>query len=288
MNPIFTFPSRNSHVAEADLFSTFDDRNLFMKSLSVAVITLNEEKNIRRCLESIANLADEIVVIDSFSTDLTESICAEFGVRFEKHTFEGYIQQKQYALDQCKNDYVLSLDADEALSEQLRASILEMKRKGFPEEAYSMNRLTYYCGQWIRHCGWYPDVKLRLFNRHLGFWGGINPHDKIILKNNDVKVFQLKGDILHYSYYDVSEHYKQADHFSEVAAKALAEKGKRSSLPLAAIKAAAKFIRNYFIKAGFLDGKNGFIISKISALETWWKYTRLIRLNKKNNLNVKD
>jgi glycosyltransferase involved in cell wall biosynthesis len=268
-------------VAESDLFSTFDDLNMFMKPLSVAVITLNEEKNIRRCLESIVPLADEIVVIDSFSTDMTESICQEYRARFEKHAFKGYIQQKQFALDQCNNDFVLSLDADEALSEKLAAAILEEKRKGFPEKAYSMNRLTHYCGQWIRHCGWYPDVKLRLVNRHFGTWGGINPHDKIILKSKDVNVSHLKGDILHYSYYHIDEHYRQADHFADVAAKALAEKGKRSSIPYAAIKAGAKFIRNYFIKTGFLDGKNGFIICKISAVETWWKYTRLIRLNQK-------
>jgi glycosyltransferase involved in cell wall biosynthesis len=259
-----------------------------MKSLSVAVITLNEEKNIRRCLSSIAHLADEIVVIDSFSTDQTEAICSEFGVRFEKHAFEGYIQQKNYALSLCKNDFVLSLDADEAISEKLAHSIFEEKKKGFPYSAYSMNRLTNYCGQWIRHCGWYPDVKLRLFDKQLGRWGGTNPHDKFILKNLNTEVSHLSGDILHYSYYKIEEHYEQAGHFATVAAKALHSNGKRSSLPLATIKTIAKFIRNYFIKAGFLEGKNGFTISKISALETWWKYTRLIHLNNKNLVNDKD
>jgi glycosyltransferase involved in cell wall biosynthesis len=286
--PIFPFLSKKSHVSEANLFSTFDDRNIFMKSLSVAVITLNEEKNIRRCLSSIAHLADEIVVIDSYSTDQTEAICSEFGAQFEKRDFEGYIQQKNYALSRCKNDFVLSLDADEVISEELALSIYEEKKKGFPSGTYNMNRLTNYCGQWIRHCGWYPDVKLRLFDKQLGSWGGTNPHDKFILKNNTSEVSHLNGDILHYSYYTIEEHYEQANHFADVAAKALHLNGKHSSLLLAAVKTIAKFLRNYIIKAGFLEGRNGFTICKISALETWWKYTRLIRLNTKNLVNDKD
>ena len=250
-----------------------------MEKLSVSIITLNEEKNIRRCLESVAEIADEIVVVDSFSKDKTEAICREFNVKFSTHPFEGYIEQKNVALNFCSYTMVLSLDADEALSDELRASILAEKESGFPAKAYTMNRLTNYCGQWIRHCGWYPDRKLRLFDKRLGKWGGQNPHDKFEF-HQEQQTKQLSGDLLHYSYYNIQEHYSQAYHFADIAAHALKQKNKQSSLPHAAVKTAAKFIRNYIIKMGFLDGYNGFIICKISAIETWWKYRRLNKLNR--------
>ncbi len=250
-----------------------------MEKLSVSIITLNEEKNIRRCLESVAEIADEIVVVDSFSNDQTEAICREFDARFSTHAFGGYIEQKNVALDHCAHTMVLSLDADEALSDELKTAITTEKEKGFPAKAYTMNRLTNYCGQWIRHCGWYPDRKLRLFDKRLGKWGGQNPHDKFEF-HQQLPAKQLSGNILHYSYYSTDEHYRQARHFADIAADALKQKNKSSSLPHAALKTAAKFIRNYFIKMGFLDGYNGFIICKISAIETWWKYRRLNQLNR--------
>lgn len=256
-----------------------------MEKLSVAIITLNEEKNIERCITSVEGLADEIVVIDSFSTDKTKAICRKFNVKFETHPFEGYIQQKQYALSTCNYNYVLSLDADEALSERLKAAIMLEKETGFRYSAYTMNRLSNYCGQWIRHCGWYPDVKLRLFDKTLGAWGGQNPHDKFVLYNRQQKAVHLEGDIFHFSYYAIDEHYKQASKFAGIAANELSKKGKRSSILYATMKTGVKFFRNYLLKAGFLDGRNGFIISKISALETWWKYTRLIQLNKIKKAN---
>ena len=249
-----------------------------MKKLSVAIITLNEERNIGRCLDSVRGLADEIVVIDSFSTDKTEEICNSYSARFETHPFGGYIQQKQYALDSCAYDYVLMLDADEAISETLYKSITAEKEKDFPEMSYDMNRLTNYCGQWIYHCGWYPDKKLRLFDKTKAFIGGQNPHDRVIPLSDSHRIKHIKGDLLHYSYYSIEEHYKQADRFATIAAKALAEKGKKSSVIYAGIKAIAKFVRNYIIKAGFLDGLNGYIICKISAKETWWKYYRVIEI----------
>ncbi|MBG0782390.1 MAG: glycosyltransferase family 2 protein [Bacteroidales bacterium] len=250
-----------------------------MEKLSVSIITLNEEKNIRRCLESVADLADEIVVVDSFSKDKTEVICREFGVLFSTHPFEGYIEQKNVALDLCAHTMVLSLDADEALSDELKSAIMAEKKMGFPAKAYTMNRLTNYCGQWIHHCGWYPDRKLRLFDKRLGKWGGQNPHDKFeFLQEQQPK--QLSGDLLHYSYYSTQEHYRQARHFADIAAQAMQQKNNFSSLPHAVVKTVAKFIRNYIIKRGFLDGYNGFIICKISAIETWWKYRRLNQLNR--------
>ena len=135
-----------------------------MIKLSCAIITLNEERNVARCIESLAGIADEIVVIDSGSTDATEAICRSYGVKFIQHDFEGYVEQKNFAVSQCAFEYILSLDADELLSEELKESISEIKNN-WDKDGYSFNRLTNYCGKWIRHCGWYPDRKLRLFKK---------------------------------------------------------------------------------------------------------------------------
>src|SRR3990172_2864038 len=184
-----------------------------MVQLSVVIITFNEEKNIGRCLDSVKTIADEIVVLDSFSTDKTEELCKAKGARFFQHKFDGHIEQKNRAITFAKFPYILSLDADEALSEELKKSILEIKNN-FSADGYYMNRLTNYCGQWIYHCGWYPDKKLRLWDSRKGKWGGINPHDKYELFTSDTAARFLTGNILHYSYYSVEEHYVQAQKFS--------------------------------------------------------------------------
>lgn len=241
--------------------------------LSVVIITFNEERNIARCLDVVKPIADEIVVLDSFSTDKTEEICKTKGAKFFQHKFDGHIEQKNRAITYATNSLVLSLDADEAPDETLIAEIQKVKaNQGF--DGYTMNRLTNYCGQWIEHCGWYPDTKLRLFDSTKGQWTGENPHDRYELRDGR-KTQHLNGNILHYSYYSVEEHYKQADKFSTIAAQSLFGKGKKSNTILAMVKCWVKFVRNYIINAGFLDGKNGYIICKISAWETWLKYTKL-------------
>jgi hypothetical protein len=145
-----------------------------------------------------------------------------------------------------------------------------------------MNRLTNYCGKWIKYCGWYPDTKLRLWDSRKGKWKGINPHDKYEL-NENTKIKHLKGNILHYSYYAIEEHYKQLDYFSNISANAMFALGKKSSLFYLLIKPVAKFIKAFFIKRGFLDGKYGFIISKLMAYETYLKYKRLLVLQRSSN-----
>ena len=149
--------------------------------LSAVIITKNEEKNIARCLDSLSNIADEIVVVDSYSTDKTEEICLNYNVRFIKHHFEGHIEQKNYALSQTTYQHVISLDADEALDEVMQNSILEVKKE-WSFDGYSMNRLTNYCGKWIWYGNWYPDTKLRLWDKSKGQWGGLNPHDKFMME----------------------------------------------------------------------------------------------------------
>ncbi|MCK4639554.1 MAG: glycosyltransferase family 2 protein [Bacteroidales bacterium] len=248
-----------------------------MPQLSVVIITLNEEKNIGRCIDSIKDIADEIVVVDSFSTDKTRQICESENVRFILHEFEGYIEQKIYASSQAKFPYILSLDADEALSEELKKSIIKVK-ENWNFDGYTMNRLTNYCGKWIKHCGWYPDKKLRLFDSRLGKWTGVNPHDEFVLKTG-AKTTHLKGDILHYSYYSLEEHLKQIEKFTDISSKELFKNGKKFSSFKLIFNPVFKFIRDYFFNLGFLDGRLGYIICKYSAKATYLKYYKLIKLH---------
>jgi glycosyltransferase involved in cell wall biosynthesis len=247
-----------------------------MPQISVVIITYNEEKNIRRCLDSIQDIADDIVVIDSFSTDRTEEICLQKGARFVKHPFKGHIEQKNYAITQAKYPHILSLDADEALSEELRRSILEAKAN-WKYDGYFMNRLTNYCGQWIHHCSWYPDRKLRLFDSRKGSWQGINPHDEYKLHREE-PTGRLTGDLLHYSYFSIKGHIDQINKFSDIAAQSLYNRGKRANLLKVVFGPFWTFLRNYFIKLGFLDGFYGFIICMISAHATFLKYAKLKQL----------
>lgn len=251
--------------------------------LSVVIITFNEERNIARCLSSVLPVADEIVVLDSFSTDRTPEICAEFGVKFYQHTFDGHIEQKNRALSHAAFPYVLSLDADEALDEKLTASILHIKRN-WKADAYSMNRLTNYCGKWIYHCGWYPDRKLRLWDIRKGNWGGTNPHDKVILHEADIQPVHLKGNLLHYSYYTLDDHHRQVAYFTTILAKAQYENGKRVNLFTMYASPIVKFLRDYILKLGILDGKAGFTISRISARATFIKYWKIRSLQSNKSI----
>jgi glycosyltransferase involved in cell wall biosynthesis len=245
--------------------------------LSVVIIAFNEEKNIERCLHSIKDIADEIVVLDSYSSDQTPLICQKYGVKFFQHAFDGHIQQKNRAITYASYPHVLSLDADEALDEQLAKSIAEIKNN-FEKDGYYMNRLTNYCGHWVKHCGWYPDKKLRLWDSSKGLWTGVNPHDKYELIAGDRNSGYLKGNILHYSYYSVDDHYKQVEYFTNIASKAFVERGKSAPLYKVVINPIAKFIDHYLLKLGFLDGVAGYRISKISAYATYLKYRKIRNL----------
>jgi len=246
--------------------------------LSVVIITFNEEKNIERCLLSAQAVADEIIVLDSFSKDLTAKICEKYKVKFFQHTFDGHIQQKNRAISYASFPHVLSLDADEALDDRLIQSIRHIKEE-FKLDGYYMNRLTNYCGHWVKYCGWYPDKKLRLMDSRKGHWTGINPHDKYELYSGDKNTGHLQGDILHYSYYSVEDHYKQVDYFTSISAKAYSEKGKKATVFKILVNPIAKFIDHFILKLGFLDGKSGYLISKISAYATYLKYKKLRNLD---------
>lgn len=245
-----------------------------MNNLSVAIITLNEERNIRRCLDSVQGIAEDIVVVDSGSTDATREICEEYGVRFITHPFEGHIEQKNYALDQTRHEYVLALDADEALSSELRQSVQDCLAGGFLADAYRFNRLSNYCGTWIRHGSWYPDTKVRLVKKSKVRWGGVNPHDRLEPESGS-RVEWIRGDLFHYSYYTVEEHIRKLDYFSTIAAKAYLRSGRKSSMFNILFNPFFAFIRDYILRAGFLDGYPGFQIARLTSWYTAMKYIKL-------------
>ena len=246
--------------------------------ISAVIITYNEERNLQRCLESLDGVVDEIVVVDSYSSDQTEEICNAFHVRFIKHRFSGHIEQKNWAILQASSPYILSLDADEALSDGLRASILKVK-DNWTHDGYYFNRLTNYCGKWIRHTSWYPSRKLRLWDARRGNWGGFNPHDRYYLKKGTSRMF-LKGDILHFSYYSVSEHLVQMNSFSTILARSYYERGTHAYIFSLVLHPLWRFLKDFIIRAGFLDGYYGFIVSVNSAHEVFLKYVKLRNLYK--------
>lgn len=250
----------------------------------MVIITFNEEKNIGRCLDSVQKIADEIIVVDSYSTDRTEEICKNMGAIFIQNKFEGHIEQKNFAYNKSKYEHILSLDADESLSMELTKSIMETK-KNWTYDAYSMNRLTNYCGKWIYHSGWYPDKKIRLLKKGSGKWGGTNPHDKFIPVET-AKIAHLKGDILHYSYYNKEEHLQQIHKFSSIGANELLKKGKQSTKFKILYKSLSRFLKSYIVKMGFLDGSEGFTISRMSAYANYLKYSKLRDLQNEKKLKA--
>ncbi|MEQ8323632.1 MAG: glycosyltransferase family 2 protein [Vicingaceae bacterium] len=241
--------------------------------LSVVIITRNEERNIRRCLESIKRIADDITVIDSLSTDRTVEICREMGATVYSQEFLGHVEQKNFAITKAKYPHILSLDADEALDETLKKEVQKIK-ENWSQDGYSMNRLTNYCGKWIYHCGWYPDKKLRLWDSAKGKWEGINPHDEFRLEKG-AAASHLAGNILHYSYHSISDHIKQVNYFTDISAKANLMKGKRGSLLQILFSPLVKFFRDYVFKLGFLDGYYGLVICMISSHATFLKYIKM-------------
>lgn len=242
--------------------------------LSVVIITFNEEANIARCLQGLGNIADEVLVVDSFSTDRTMAICQAHGVRVVQHAFEGYVEQKNFATDQARYNYVLQLDADEVLTDELRRNILAVKNN-WQHAAYSLARLTNYCGTWVRHGGWYPDRKLRLYDRRLGRWQGLLLHEYYEVQPGQT-TGALAGDALHYSYASVAHHVSQLNRFTSITAQELALKGKtRVTLFQLILKPLWKFLYGYVFRLGFLDGFAGLSIAAISATGVFLKFAKL-------------
>ncbi|MDD2387301.1 MAG: glycosyltransferase family 2 protein [Bacteroidales bacterium] len=247
-----------------------------MKNLSVVIITKNEVKNIERCLTSINDISKDIIILDSESSDDTELICKNFPVRFIKNRFIDYSTQKNFGNEFAKNDYILSIDADEVLSKELLQSINETCFNNNDNKAYSFNRLNHHCGKPIKYGGWYPDKKLRIWNKHFGQWEG-TIHEELVFKEPP-QIAHLKGDLLHFTYNNKKEHIAQAKKFSKLNAESDYKKGKKTNLGLAYLSSLIRFIFIYFIKLGFLDGKIGFFIAKTTAHATFLRKKELISL----------
>ncbi len=247
-----------------------------MRELSVVIITYNEEENIGRCIDSVAKIANDIVVVDSFSTDRTKEIALSKGARFVEHVFEGHIQQKNWAITQAKYPFILSLDADEELSPTLARSVRAVKESG-TREGYTVNRLNYFCGKPIKTCGWYPDRKLRLWNSQKGKWEGTNPHDRFVMHDKQ-KIKTLKGDLLHYTYPSKEAFMMQIEKFSSISANHLKHKNSLLLYFKLVFSPPLKFVKTYLIRGGFKEGLLGIYICFHQSREVAFKYKKAIAL----------
>lgn len=239
--------------------------------LSACIITFNEESRIRDCLESV-RWVDEILVVDSFSTDKTVDICTEYSDRVYQRAWPGNIDQKNYAIGLAKNDWVLCLDADERLSSGLTMEIQNALQNPGDTLGFFFPRRSFYLGRWIYHGDWYPDYQLRLFKRGYGKWQGTNPHGRVIV---DGKTGYMKHDIYHFNYKNFSHQLRTIDNYSNIFADVMVERGKGFSLFQLIFRPLYKFIKVYIIKRGFLDGLPGFILAISNAFYIFVKYVKL-------------
>ena len=240
-------------------------------SLSAVIITFNEGHHLEKCLRAVRQVTDDIVVVDSFSTDNTVQVAKDCGASVFQQSWKGYSQQKNDGNALAQHDWILSIDADEVLDSELIEAILSWK-KNTPQPA-AFRRMNKYCGNFIRHGGWYPDIKIRLFNKKLNQWEGTIHESLSNLNKEDVCV--LNGHCLHYSYYTIEQHYAQADKFTSIQALDLFNQGKKSPLFKRIFSPMVKFCTDYFFRLGFLDGKSGFTVARISAYATHLKYKKL-------------
>jgi glycosyltransferase involved in cell wall biosynthesis len=246
-----------------------------VQRLSAVIITLNEERNIERCLASLRGVADEIVVVDSHSTDATAAICAAHGVRFIVANWQGYVQTKNWANQQAAHDWVLSVDADEALDDALRTNILHEKQRGFPYGAYAVRRSPWWCGAWIRHSGWNPDRKVRLFNRTTARWAGGQVHETLQL-DAGIQPTELAGRMPHYTMHTVQDHLRVIDKYTELQVHDMRARGKRGSLLKVLVNPPWEFFKCYVIKGGFRDGRAGLLVCSLNAYTKFVKYAKLL------------
>lgn len=244
--------------------------------ITLAIITLNEESKIGRCIESCP-WASEVVVVDSGSQDKTVDIAKGLGATVVVEKFRGYREQKQFATNLAKNNWVLSLDADELLSSDLSQEIHGLFRKGVSEDGFEMPRKSFHMGRWILHGGWYPDYQLRLFDKTRGQWVGGNVHEHFDAKN----VKRLRGEILHHVFENLSDQVDTNNRYSTFGAMDLYQKGKKFSIFKLLFKPISKFLETYMIKRGFLDGLPGFIISVGAAYSVFLKFAKLRELENK-------
>jgi len=247
-----------------------------MPGISAIIITKNESENIARCIHAVKKAVDEVIVVDSMSTDDTAAIARKAGATVIQKEWMGYAKMKNFANGTASNDWILSVDADEVLSEELIQNIKKLKPA--PSTLYTLDRITNYCGQWIKHCGWYPDWKERLFDRRHVYWVGDYVHEKIKYPT-DFKLVQLEGKLEHYSYKTLEDHANRIENYTQLAAEEMFAKGTKPYLTQIWISPVFRFVKTYFLKLGFLDGANGYLISKRNALLVHKKYSKLRSLH---------
>jgi glycosyltransferase involved in cell wall biosynthesis len=241
--------------------------------ISATIVTLNEEPHIARAIESL-RCADEVVVVDSGSTDRTREIAVRLGARVFEQPWRGYARQKNYAAECAENDWILSIDADEAVGEELEAEILELKRDGPRFDGYSFPRLAQYLGRWILHGGWYPDRKVRLYHRRRAAWKGDYVHESVSIEGTEG---QLNGDLLHFTCDSLSQHLRTLDRYTSLAAEEVRARKARVTMRRLFLDPAWTFVSTYFIRRGFLDGPEGLAIAWMAALYTFLKYAKARR-----------
>lgn len=251
-----------------------------MVKISAVIITLNEEKNIERCIRSVQRVANEVLVVDSFSNDNTEQICRNLGARFIQHKFEGYRDQKNYAITQASYDYILALDADEALSVELEEEVLSVKYD-WKFDGYKFIRLNNYCGKWIFYTDWYPEKRIRLFDRRKGKWHGANIHE-VVKMEKGARIGTLKGHLLHWRYQSYEEHIDEINKYSTISAQEYYSMGVHAGYLKIIFHTLWRFFHSYFIRRGFKSGFNGLLISFLLAKHCFIKYAKLRKLYKIN------
>jgi glycosyltransferase involved in cell wall biosynthesis len=248
-----------------------------MQPISATLITYNEERNIEEALQSLS-WADEIVVVDSGSSDGTVAICRKFTGRILHRDWTGFVDQKNFAVENARNDWIFSLDADERPSPELSREIQQLARDGFLKPGYKIPRIAFFLGRWIRHGEWYPDCQLRLFDRTSGKWEGGRVHESVKLRE---KPGLLKGEICHYTYRSLSDYLKRLEIYSTLAAYDYQQRGKTVT-PIELLgNPMAAFARSYLVKRGLLDGAPGLAVAMLAAISVFFKYAKLYELQRK-------
>ncbi len=238
--------------------------------ISAAIIACNEERNIARVIESL-RCCDEVVVVDSGSVDRTREIAAKLGARVIETRWMGYAEQKNFAAAQATHDWILSLDADEALSEALEADIWHIKKTGPAYDGYSMPRLAQYLGRWILHSGWYPDRKVRLYDRRKARWVGQYVHESVVVEGT---VGRLDSNVLHFTCDSLSQHLSTMDRYTTLAAQEMIAEGRPPTWSRLLLNPPATFLKTYVMQMGFLDGAEGLAIAYMAAFYNFLKYAK--------------
>ncbi len=244
-----------------------------MTKISACIISYNEENKIEDCLKSLDGIVDEIIVVDSLSTDKTKEIVKKYTNKIYDQKFMGHVEQKNIAVEKASHNWILSLDCDERLTDELKESILQVKNNLEDANAYKVARRTFYVYRWLNHC-WYPDYKVRLFNRKSAHWAGTNPHDHVEVSGD--KITTLKGDLLHYSFDSISEHIQTLDYFTEIGADEIIKRNKSVSIISPWTHGLWTFIKLYLFKRGFMDGYAGLVVAVLSGMHAFIKYNKVL------------